>query len=446
MFLDIKQSYLKILLMTICPLTIIMISPNDTEFAAPISLVVILLSGLTVYNVKNNNLLLIMFSIIFYINLTVSVLGGLTLGKFLPDYQAYLWLSKYNIIYLKSILIVSSVFYLGSLDFRSRYFEVFKRKNYCTNDDLENFFLSHYNPLNSILALCMIIAIMIFAFDGSASGLSDEYVSNTNPLYEYCIFLFAFSWVYGKRSKIIRIFISLVALLYIFNGLITGDRSSSFMLMVLIASYRLKNKIVIKKMLILCILAILLANAIAVYRTDGITSSYLYSLLNRGMLTFFSDTVAHSCYSGLTIAYFSDFYLGNKFSDFLSWIISLFFGSSVLNYMDIKLEEVVFAARSMFDNGGGGLFPAYFYFYGDYVGVLFGSLISMIIIRFVYYHSDLGYCRMLSYILPAMSLRWYLYTPSTLFRACLINFLIIFFFFYFIDVLTLKNKRSILCK
>ena len=325
--------------------------------------------------------------------------------------------------YMKSILVSSVVFFLV---FNSK-----KREKIIDN----NFYIT-YNPFLCISCLIVVLLICTFTFLGSSED--GEYISNSNPLYEYVIFIMVLAWYYGGGKPYTTFMWIICATYYVLLGVISGDRSSSFMLLTLIVLYKLHD-ISIAKILVLCFLGILAANSIALFRIGAFSSPAV--LMTQGLKSFFSDTAAHSYYTSITIYYYLD-RVGGGIIIFFGWILTIFTGSLFLDRTTVELSAL---AAEIESNGGGGLLqPSFFAFYG-YIGVALGTLIVCFFVSKVFYTWNNVFSVMLRYVIPVMSFRWYLYSPTTFFRACLINFGIIYLFTKLINDTSIAKKRKFDC-
>lgn len=387
---------------------IIILVPDDYEYSLEVGIVALLYSLLTLLQVRENKNLVILFSIIFYINLSVFVLGPLTGGLTFKAYQFDLWNSRYDTIGMKCILTSSVVFYL-----------VFRANKMVQEDDNFVRLSNRQNQFVSIICLTTVIFICILGYEGSAGD--GEYVSNSNPLYEYVIFFMTLAWYYGGKLNFVKYIWVLCAALYVILGILAGDRSSSFMLLLLIALYKLRA-IGLKKIIFFSFAGITLANAISLYRVGAeSTGLAVYSI---GLKSFFSDTAAQSYYSGITILYYLD-RVNNDIIIFLKWIVTILTGSLFFDRSTVDLPKL---AAEMNPNGGGGLFQASFFAFYGYWGVAIGSLFVSYLISKVFYSWRNTFSILLRFVIPAMSFRWYLYNPTAFFRACFINFGIIYLF------------------
>ena len=381
--------------------------PNAFDNSIWIGLVALVYSIAVIFQVKGETQLVILFSIIFYINLSAFILGPVSRGLLFGAYQYDIWNSQYNTIGMKCILITSVIFYLFFRSKRKREIEQ-KGKNVVSLSDKQN-------PFVSIVCLIAVLLICTYSFDGSVSR--DEYQSNTSAIYEYVIFIMVLAWYYGGKNTFIKLFWVFCALYYVLMGILSGDRSSAFMLLTLIALYKFRD-ISIGKILFFTLLGIFAANSVALYREGAFSGGIGLQMYAQGLKSFFSDTAAQSYYSGLTIFYYLD-KVGDGVTIFFKWVLSLFTGSLFIDRSAVELSKL---AADLNPNGGGGFFQSMFYSFYGYLGVAMGSSIVAYIIKKVFYSWKNTFSLLLAFVIPVMSFRWYLYTPTTFFRACLLNF------------------------
>ena len=401
--------------------------PDDVNGAVIAGVIALVFSVLTIKSVEGHVPLILLFGIIFYVNLSAFVLGPLTKGILLGAYQYDLWNSKYNAIGMKCILLSSVIFY-----FVMRW----------TNKGVVNRDIKIQEANNPLLAIgCTIVSILIclFSFNGSVST-SEGYTSNNSALFEYAIFVYVLAWYYGKHSKLSMTIWFIGVLFYLITALMAGDRSSAFTLIAVLATIYFR-RLGLKYLFLLCFLGILSANAIAQYRV-GMQGNLVDFFLVSSLRTVFSDTAAYSYYAGLTVYYFLE-HISNGLTIFYGWFISLFTGSL---FIDRDTVEMTLLATRLYDNAGGGFFQSYFYAFYGYLGVAIGTLIVAIIISKVYFSWNNNFSILLGLVLPAMSFRWYLYTPTTFFRACLLNFGIMYLVLYIFNLLTKTNRNKVVFK
>jgi len=270
------------------------------------------------------------------------------------------------------------------------------------------------------VGLILVAVALIFGYERHEF---DRYVSNAKPIYEYTALGLMMIWYYSKNNTISTILIGLVGIAYILQGFIYGDRSSVVILAVLyITAVGIKYSM--RGMTLIAISAVALSSAVAVYRSfsDSGISQMLRSFLNRGLLLVFSDTASASFYSGIAIVAIRE-KIPERFEYLWKFIASIFLGSG---FPGLEEANITLLAKTIYPLGGGGLYPSYFYFFGGYVGVIIGAIMLALILRIVF-TGQTPYFLFLQCYMTAMSLRWFLYTPYTLFRSSIFVFSVLFY-------------------
>jgi hypothetical protein len=416
-------SYIITVVVALINVATILLYDNPIENQVIIGLLILLTSVMLIMRVKRARILFFLISIITYINTSIAIIDCIYGGEMLNAYQWALRHSEFNQAYAKSILLNITIISLMITP-------NFVKKSANLNKVIEH----KNNPIIVYVGIAFIIYAMIFGFYRVDSI---GYVSNAKPLYEYAILVFILAWHYSGENKIARYILGICALIYILQGLYYGDRSSALVLMVLIGMVYI-NKTSVSRMMIFAITGIVFANVVAIFR-DSVTkitfSDMLNILLNKGILIFFSDTASFSYYAGITIVASrlslpeSPLYYLNKFL-----LAILLGGSSHLS----EGSDITIVARQVYANGGGGLYPSYFYFWGEYIGVIIGAIILGFIIRHVFI-SDKPYNKLMQYCITIMSFRWYLYTPMTFFRTSIFVFSFLYLLCFIFNMIKIKN-------
>lgn len=409
--------YVDIMISILAIISIIVIK-NDYKNLKYLGIIILLISIYQFIKVRNNTALLILFGIITYINIAVS-LGDLIeisspLGEITQNWQRMNRQSEYNAIAAKCIILVMSVL---NLCINSKF--IFKIK------DMD----SKIKPKsNKLIFWCGLIILIIFWAFGYANSKGSSYESNTRTIYEYCIIIFIVVWYFSGKSKYKLYLLYSYAGIYVLQAIMRGDRSSAFpmVLVLLVISF---PKINIKTIVSLALIGMLASNIISVYRESfslaEMRQNY-FSSYSSSVLT--SDTVSQSYYTSIAIVKTGE-YLTDKNEYFLDFLVGIIAGG---NYRNADIGGVVSDYEM---HRGGGFYYSWFYFFFGYLGVIVASIILGFIIR-ISFASNRAYMKLLKIGIIAMSFRWYLYTPFVLFRS------IIFIFLTLLLVTNLLNKIS----
>lgn len=407
-------------------LLIILLDDNSIATTLPIlGLCIIFLSIYICVKVRYSKLILLLFSIIAFVNISIGISDLIQLGKFVADWQLYLRAQFYNVYTAKSILL-----FLGILNvfFNTQW----SKKNALVSDNLLIFRKS-----NSLIALVGIISLFVILLFGSESVVTNStngYISNNNPIYEYFVVIFIVTWYYSGKKKFLDILLLLTSAIYVIQSFYYGDRSAAFLMLILYFLLYFWNKISLSKVLILAIIAILFSNFIAEFRdADSSTfSDILLGTVDRGL---YSDTVSYAYYTSITITALNH-YDENIENGFLEYLKGYLLGSSNNDYSNLA----VYAREHYKDlfNRGGGLYPSYFYAFFGYFGVVISTIILSMLLRYFFSRKS-EKIFLYQVLIVTFGIRWYLYNPINLFRVVLIVFTILFFISSLINVLT-KRK------
>lgn len=368
-------------------------------------IMLILASVNLIYRCRKCEKLLLLTSIMGYINISIAVVDMFMMGEILANYQYVLRHDWAGLTFAKMFILFFSIFNLCITD---------KFINEST-EKLKNTkgLQKKYDPLICIFVIIISIIIILFEFNGSTG--TSGYVSNSSALYEYVILFAIIGFAYVGNNQLLQFALLGVCIVYILQGVLGGDRSSAFMMILLLAIVYFIHTIKIHKIILYFIGGITLANIIAVMRGIQYVSvkDVITSIFSRGALVFFSDTVSYSYYTGITIIeYLND--SSSKVYLALNWIASFFIGS----HSEVNLTSL---ARGMNINGGGGTYPSFFYVLGGWGGVAFSAILLAYVIKKIFTKKTIYYT-MFQVAIICLVFRWYLYSPTSIYRTIFINF------------------------
>lgn len=272
----------------------------------------------------------------------------------------------------------------------------------------------HIGAFFFFLCYLFLLYVLIFCFNRSVS----EYTSGKSALYEYAVVLYIIMWLYMPTKNIYKVLMLLYAFLYIVQGLLFGDRSSAFPMLILVY-FLFQKKPKRFQFIALSVLGVLGANFIGIYRRAfTVTSDIFNEIITR---FFYVDSIAYSFYTGVQIVSASNI-IHNKFQHFMDWFVHLFIGGT----SEYDLSTYVSRYSDAFYNTGGGMTSSYFYFWAGMFGVILGGLIIGIILGRIYSNVK-GCYPFLQIVIILFALRWYTYFPSVFFRTCIIVPVILYF-------------------
>lgn len=362
-----------------------------------------LIVGISIYlcfKVRKNKLLLLLFSIMAFINISLGYTDCIMLGRGVSEWQSVgLRLNEINVVCAKSILltivIVNIMITKKVLLFKVENIQECRRKN----------------NIISLGGLILLYVILIYSFISQSYSFG-KYESVTNPIFEYSLIILCFTWYYSKEMKWIDYGIWIYFFGFSINFLRIGDRSSVYMLVVLMAICYFYKLINVRTIGLVILVGIPITNFIAIFR-DHLFSSFsdiIIQLVTRGL---YVDTVSWAYYGSLAISM-----LYERVGSHLELIVG--FWGRVIGIESQYSSLAIYARTNYSDlyNLGGGIYSSFFYAFGGYISVIIGAVILGIIIRKIM----MSHRKYLPFkvLLIVYVFRWYLYDMTTLYRGVLI--------------------------
>lgn len=298
---------------------------------------------------------------------------------------------------------------------------------------------------NNVLIYYILYFVCLFVLIfGIKRVHADGYIVSIKTIYEYFLIFFMFAYYYSGKSKTKKKFLLLLGIIYVFQDFYYGGRISSIQFLILICLLYYSKKLNSKKIMLLSLPAIILMNVVEFYRNNYTLEQVALSFINifnpntNYKWNTFSEVLYSS--SGLTYAKLEVFTLHGRLDSFSQFFTNIFIGGKnelgdIIPYISTNISRV----------GGGGYIPVYFYFWFGWFGVV---LISMLICYLFNENLKLKWIKKDFYILfnmvfISMTPRWYAYTPLILFRFVILNFIIIYYLLYLLDILTQKKAARV---
>lgn len=358
---------------------------------------------------KNNKTLYTLLIIIALINISVGVNDCLLRGVSTSAWQITgLRSNSYNEITAKTIILFTAtlnLFVKKSHKYEEHGLEV---------EDTEETLVRKNNNIITYVGIFVLYTILLYGFFSQVLiRTQGSYESVGTAIFEYGVIVLCVVWYYSGNNKVADWLIMLYVATYSVMFLYIGDRSSVFMYLIMIYLLYFQKRFSAFNVFILAVVGIVLANCISALR-DGSSLSTQETIkyaLERGL---YIDTVSWSYYTGISIVGLS-MIVPSRLPFCMNYILS-FVGleSDMANFNKYASENY-----SVLFNRGGGLCSPYLYMFGGYIGVFIGALIiSFILNRF--FTTSRNNNIIYQYVIVAMSMRWYLYNPVTLFRGIII--------------------------
>lgn len=385
---------------------------------------ILIISLHLLWKFRKDRFFILMFGIIFYINITICFSDCITNGNLTVPLNSLAWQTLRQTKYETDFLIALCLF-LSTVN-------LFFKKDQCY---IENrVLLNKSNIYCFIFGLSILIYGLLNSYTSSVSS-QDGYVSDTSTIYEYCILFFLLTWYYAGKSKYRNLILIVYALLYIITAVLHGDRSSAFPMVLLLVLLYLP-RMSLKKVFGLSCLGILAANTISVYRNNYSLVNFWATFINDyGFKSICSDTVSFSYYTGISIAYVKE-YIGNSMIYFIDFFIGIFLGGSFGN------ADIISFCRQFSMNRGGGMCVANFYFYFGFIGTIVLGLIVGLMCKYIQKrNTNLSFVIKIYIVVDVF--RWYLYSSFDLFRGVLFVLPVTYLIFYIIDKVTKKEATTV---
>ena len=392
---------------------IVNLLPNNNTVSTYLYIITIILNIYILYECKSNYKIFILIFMMFYFNMSIII--GEYIFPSLVYSEKVLKIEYYYCIAIKMVFLFIFVISLFA-NLKSFKFNLIKPKN------------------NNIVFIILYIGLFISLIFGIDRSDVTTYTSKESPLYEYAVLVFLFAWYYSGNKSINKILLLLFGLIYILQGYYFGDRASATQILIIIALTFFK-KISTKKMLIYSVLGIITNITVSIYRKfyDFNIVSIINTILEKGIIMVVSDTANSAYYSSVTVIAASEV-IENKISFFVEFIKYVFLG---VNNPEANLVKYV--KNEYFSNSMGGLLPSFFYFWFGYIGVI---LIAMYIVFIINYigAKKTDYASLFILYNIATFPRWYLYSPTNLFRGGVLFFSLMFFICLIINSITMRTK------
>lgn len=245
------------------------------------------------------------------------------------------------------------------------------------------------------------------------------------PLYEYSIIFFIFSIYYAFHSgRRLVYFVAFVLLLGVYRDFSLGHRVTGIQLIMVLYVMIFSHYYTYKRGLIGLFSALILGNAVAVYRSDfefnifkiiAKTSDVTQSAL------FASDSAIYAYVASLTFVSMREIL---NSSQIINYLVDFLIGIFVSGQYGETLYSI---SREYYAHANGGLLPIYLYFYFGMTAPIFIAVIVISYMKIPEFSRRTLPTFIFIYIFVTMP-RWMIYSPSQLFRGvfllCLSSFLL----------------------
>lgn len=293
---------------------------------------------------------------------------------------------------------------------------------------------------NNILVIgisFILILILVYGF-----GRPDVVGERGTPsqLYEYSLIFFIVGFYFSGNSKLNTSLITIILFLFAIQNFIFGGRVTGIQLIIcwflMLHSYKMN----IYKLFPWILVLFILMSSIGSFRANFNLSTQSLMIILKDLLIkkFALDTAYSAYYTSLTFLKLEEFD-GSiiRLGMFKNFILSMFLGGS-----RVANSNLASYSRQFYVHYMGGVLPFFFHYYLGWIGVIFSAYIVSKYCKMInkLSLSSSGLIKCISIFLVCHVFRWYLYSPSGLFRGVGLT-IIIYYVAYFLDLI-LKRRLS----
>ena len=242
-----------------------------------------------------------------------------------------------------------------------------------------------------------------------------------STMYEYSIIFFIVGAYYFFDIKIYKITSIILMILYSLQNLIYGGRITAlqelFIIFILLFQKNIRPNY--KKIFPLAITGFIIFSAIGIFRANiSVSSDSLSTTINtltERKLTL--DTAYSSFFTSLTFVKTENIlFFKERMNIFFNWCLSIILGGSIVS--NCNLAMITF---NYYYHCYGGILPFFGHFYFGYIGVILFSVVTSLYVNAMNnfnQKSDVMKC--ILFYISITTPRWYLYSPSNLFRGSML--------------------------
>ncbi|MBS4462466.1 MULTISPECIES: hypothetical protein [unclassified Facklamia] len=274
-----------------------------------------------------------------------------------------------------------------------------------TNKNITKKLISRNRKSNIIIALVGVIFLYLILGVGIIS-LSKNFQLGTytyieTTIYEYSIVIFVLTYFFAKKFKIINLLLFLYAVLFTVSFTIFGDRSSSFLYIIILLLLMFPHYLTFRNTIFFGISGIILSNLISIIRGAGSNLSFSYvfhQIIAKGL---YQDTVSWAYYGGLS---------GIAVHETKQYGLNILFGfvKGIFGLKDEFSDVIGFSKTYYYYNAGGGILPQHLYSFAGWSGVIFGEIITGIVLNKLLNSNRSNFILIIISLVTAFCVRWYI--------------------------------------
>lgn len=286
----------------------------------------------------------------------------------------------------------------------------------------DRFEVTKYSPVFVVIIATLLVVISFT----QSSGFSDTGGrASSNQLYEYSYILFIVGFYLCGKSFFCRRLLICVALLFIAQALLGGNRASVLAIVLLIYFLFFAERWPVRRLLPVLIAGFILFQVVGIFRQDIDTASIgeiangINKLFINGLIW---DTAAAAYHQGLVFISYLDIAPKDTITYLTGqWLLGNLLGGSLVADSNLALLVQHHFGTVQAGGLGGGFLPFFGFFYFGVIGILVCGVGVAFVFRLM--NSFCGVNDMDAMVrlgLFATVCRWYLYSPSPLIRGVLL--------------------------
>ena len=295
------------------------------------------------------------------------------------------------------------------------------------------------NRYNSFICIGLILLLIFIWIFGFTRPDLEGHRGSPSTFYEYSIILLIMGFYYSGSNEILQnTFVGIIAA-YALQNFYYGGRITGVQLIICVILCLYIDKIDMRVMLVSGVAFFVLMSAIGQFRASLVLSKDILKTVILRLIDerIALDTAYSSYFTSLTFLMVKkDLGFSGVMRLFGRWILSMFLGGRVPD------SNLATYTRQYYLHYMGGVLPFFAYFYLGIIGII---LLCIYIFRIfkgvekVNYKST-GLSRCIAIYITSTSLRWYLYSPSQLFRGVLL-LAVVYGSLYLVDHSFVIKKR-----
>ncbi|WEG73798.1 hypothetical protein [Vagococcus intermedius] len=301
-------------------------------------------------------------------------------------------------------------------------------------DNRELDFITYTRNENNIIASCIIVILfLIFIFGFQRPDALGER-GTPSALYEYSSIFFIIGIYYTRKKSIFEKIYIIIAILFCIQNFKFGGRIIGLQIIFILFLMLYQKKLNIAKFFLISITGIIFMTGLGIMRDKYIQNDSIVNLLLERKFSL--DTAIAAYFTSQTfILYKAMTTTQEQLTLLYNFIISLFTGGDRGVSSNLSL-----ITREIFIHQFGGVFPIWFYYWLGYLGVILAGVVTYLFTVVIQIKNS-NFAKLLAIFIFSTTPRWYLYSPTNLFRSSML-FLIVYIFVKFIHYLTQKNIRK----